>query len=147
MLSKISDKRAYRKAQKRLRKTLSGSDWDRLRKDERLKSALAKTGLLAADRAAGAIAPLYSRLGRPATDPAVLVRSFVLMLHLRYTSVQRWHDALESDALLRYLVGVAEGAVPSVGCHYDFINRLTGDDPHMDELWPAGKNTGEGKTI
>ena len=51
MLSRVGDKRAYRKAQKRLRGTLSGSDWDRLRKDGRLKSALAKMGLLAADRA------------------------------------------------------------------------------------------------
>ena len=145
MLDGVGGNRAHGKAQKRLRRTLSGSDWDRLRKDGRLKSALAKMGLLAADRAAGAIASLYSRLGRRATDPAALLRSFALMLHLGHTSVQRWHDALEADALLRYLVGVAEGEVPSVGCHYDFINRLTGDDPHMDELWPAGKNSREGK--
>ena len=50
--------------------------------------------------------PLYSSTGRPAIDPAVFIRSFVLMQHLGYLSLHKWCDDLASDSLLQYLVGV-----------------------------------------
>ena len=65
------------------------------------------------------------------------------MLHLGLASVQRWVERARSDALVRCLLGTAD--VPAVACHYDFVNRATGDDPHMDELFPARKNSREVK--
>ena len=44
--------------------------------------------------------PLYSSTGRPAIDPAVFIRSFVLMQHLGYLSLHKWCDDLASDSLL-----------------------------------------------
>lgn len=44
---------------------------------------------------------LYSHTGRP----AVLVRSFVLMNHLKYFSIKLWCDELVNDSLLQYLIG------------------------------------------
>lgn len=78
--------------------------------------------------------PLYSSTGRPAIDPAVFIRSFVLMQHLGYLSLHKWCDDLASDSLLQYLVG--SFSPPSVASHYDFIVRLTGVDSHMNELFP-----------
>ena len=136
MLEKVTCKKDYRRAQARMAPALSKSDRERLNRDPRLKAARDKMLFLRVDRAEEALLPLYSPdRGRPAWDPAVLVRSFLLMQHFGHTSVQRWHDALAADVLLRYLVGSEE--VPSVGAHYGFINRLTGDDPH-GELHPEG---------
>ena len=78
--------------------------------------------------------PLYSSTGRPAIDPSVFIRSFVLMQHLGYLSLHKWCDDLASDSLLQYLVG--SFSPPSVASHYDFIVRLTGVDSHMNELFP-----------
>ena len=146
MLSKVSCQKDYRRAQRRVARDFSVSDWDRLNKDPLPGSARDKFAFLRVDRAEEALLPLYSPdRGRPAWDPAVLIRSFLLMLHLGHTSVQRWHDALAADALLRWLVG-SEG-VPSVGAHYDFINRVTGDDPHRDVYYPKGLFTEELKEM
>lgn len=77
--------------------------------------------------------PLYSHTGRPAIDPAILLRSFILMLHLGYTSIHRWCDDLKTDSLLQYLVG--SSSPPSMASHYDFIIRLTRVDPHLSTLY------------
>jgi len=98
--------------------------------------------LLKTDRAGEAVMRLYSATGgRPATDPAVLLRSFVLMLHMGYTSVQKWVGAARADLALQYLIGTTD--VPSVGCHYEFISRLTAHWAHLTDLYPARKNTRE----
>ena len=77
--------------------------------------------------------PLYSHTGRPAIDPTILLRSFILMLHLGYTSIHRWCDDLKADSLLQYLVGTS--SPPSMASHYDFIIRLTRNDPHLSTLY------------
>lgn len=80
--------------------------------------------------------PLYSSFGRPAIDPAILIRSFVLMSALHYTSIHAWCDDLRNDSLLQYLIGSFDP--PNFSSHYDFIIRLTGYDPHFnaDSLLP-----------
>ena len=77
---------------------------------------------------------LYSHTGRPAIDPAVLVRSFVLMNHLKYSSINLWCDDFANDSLLQYLIGSFNP--PNSSSHYDFIIRLTGYDPHLSDLAP-----------
>lgn len=77
--------------------------------------------------------PFYSHTGRPAIDPAVLVRFFILMNHLKYSSIKLWCDDLANDSLLQYLIGSFD---PPNSSHYDFIIRLTGFDPHLSDLAP-----------
>lgn len=77
---------------------------------------------------------LYSHTGRPAIYPAVLVRSFVLMNHLKYSSINLWCDDFANDSLLQYLIGSFNP--PNSSSHYDFIIRLTGYDPHLSDLAP-----------
>lgn len=144
MLLRVATHAEYLAARERLRASLSPSDLRRL-SSGRLASGWVKLGMLDLDPAASLLLSLYSQTaGRPARDPTAYIRSFVLMLHLGFTSVQRWVERARSDALIRCLLGVADD-VPAVSCHYDFINRVTGDDPHMGELFPARKNSREVK--
>jgi hypothetical protein len=70
--------------------------------------------------------------GRPARDPAVLIRSFILMMHLGYLSIHDWCKDLAADSLLQWLVG--SFSPPGPASHYDFINRLTHTHPHLSDL-------------
>ena len=79
------------------------------------------------------LAPLYSHTGRPAIDPFILIRSFILMQHLHYVTIKRWCEDLRNDTLLQYLIGSFDP--PSSSSHYDFIIRLTGRDPHLTDLF------------
>lgn len=98
------------------------------------RPALAKLRKLDISLASNILFPLYSHTGRPAIDPAVLVRSFVLMNHLKYSSIKLWCDDLANDSLLQYLIGSFDP--PNSSSHYDFIIRHTGHDPHLSDLAP-----------
>lgn len=98
------------------------------------RPALSKLRKLDISLASNILFPLYSLTGRPAINPAVLVRSFVLMNHLKYSSIKLWCDDLANDSLLQYLIGSFNP--PNSSSHYDFIIRLTGFDPHLSDLAP-----------
>lgn len=98
------------------------------------RPALAKLRKLDISLASNILFPLYSHTGRPAIDPVVLVRSFVFMNHLKYSSIKLWYDDLANDSLLQYLIGSFDP--PNSSSHYNFIIRLTGYDPHLSDLAP-----------
>jgi hypothetical protein len=66
------------------------------------------------------IAPLYSTTGRPSNLQTEIFRSFILMNTLGYT-LNNWLIKLKNNYVLRVLIG---GVIPSLGSHYDFINRI-----------------------
>lgn len=101
--------------------------------NSKYRPALSKLRKLDISLVSDILFPLYSLKGRPAIDTAVLVRSFVLMNHLKYSSIKLWCDDLANDSLLQYLIG---SFVPLNSSHYDFIIRLTGFDPHLSDLAP-----------
>lgn len=78
------------------------------------------------------------KTGRPAMDPVIIIRSLLLMLSFGCLSVTKWISKVKTDIALQFLMG--SWKIPSVGSHYDLMNRLLGIDPHMDELYPKGKN-------
>ena len=80
------------------------------------RPALSKLRKLDISLASEILFPLYSNTGIPAIDPAVLVRSFVLMNHLKYSSIKLWCDDLVNDSLLQYLIG-------SFNCPQSFITK------------------------
>lgn len=98
------------------------------------KTALHKLKKLDPSLVQNIIVPLYSTTGRPAIDPAILIRSFILMQHLGYVSIHDWCDDLKADSLLQFLIGSFNP--PSMASHYDFIIRLTHVDPHLSDLHP-----------
>jgi hypothetical protein len=66
------------------------------------------------------IAHLYSTTGRPSNLQPEIFRSFILMNSLGYT-LDNWLVKLKNNYVLRVLIG---GVAPSLGSHYDFINRI-----------------------
>ena len=104
-------------------------------------TGLLKLSLLNTDLVESFMRKLYSSTGRPAHSPTVYLRSFTLMLHLGFTSVDTWVDEARASPLLRAMLGIER--VPSVSSHYDFINRLSGEDIHLTDLYPKGMMSGE----
>lgn len=98
------------------------------------RPALSKLRKLDISLASYTLFPLYSHTGRPAVNPTVLVRSFILMNHLKYSSIKLWCDDFANDSLFQYLIGSFDPHNSS--SHYDQIIRLTGYDPHLSDLAP-----------
>ena len=101
------------------------------------RPTLSKLRKLDISLASDILFPLYSHIGRRAINLAVLVRSFVLssfvlMNHLKYSSIKLWCDDFANDSLLQYFIGSFDP--PNSSSHYDFIIRLTGYDPHLSDL-------------
>ena len=133
MLKHISSIWEYRDFLSSQETHLDSSQFKRLN-SSLFRSALHKLRKLDPGLVSDLLCSLYSAHGRPAIDPAVLIRSFVLMQHLKYTSIHSWCEALHSDTLLQYLIG--SFFPPTAASHYDFIIRLTGKDPHLKDLYP-----------
>ena len=70
------------------------------------------------------LAPYYSNTGRPAKNQPEILRSFVLMMDLGFTSIDRWQKYLKNDFILSPLIGCSFDSLPPLGSYYDFINRL-----------------------
>ncbi len=67
--------------------------------------------------------------GRPPYDPVCMLRSLLLMILMRYTSITLWAKALEQQPRLAVLSGFASNCrqrveTPSAGAFYLFIDRL-----------------------
>ena len=91
------------------------------------------------------LAPFYSDTGRPAINQPQILRSLVLMLDRKFTSLTNWVAELQSDDLLAMLIGCSPGHLPPLGSYFDFINRLWLQNPEYEklgrgDLFPAVKN-------
>lgn len=91
------------------------------------------------------LAPFYSDTGRPAITPPQILRSFILMLDRKVTSLTNWVAYLHSDDLLAMLIGCSPDHPPSLGSYFDFIDRLWSRNPAHEklgrkDLFPSNKN-------
>ncbi len=66
----------------------------------------------------------YSCHGPEATDPADLLRSYLLMLEVGQSSITEWVNDLHRCPLYAILSGFEYGNTPGVGTFYDFFRRL-----------------------
>jgi hypothetical protein len=59
-------------------------------------------------------------------DAIIMLRSFLLMLLVGQTSINKWPDDLEASQVLRVLVGIDPSTRerPGIGTHYDYLDRL-----------------------
>ena len=67
--------------------------------------------------------------GRPPYDPVCVLRAFLLMLLLHYTSLPQWADDLRTHPRLAQIAGFTPFQTPAVGTFYPFIDRLE-DGPY-----------------
>ena len=66
----------------------------------------------------------YSKYG-PAPRPAsCMLRSLLLAVICKVTSITQWVDILRTQPLYSVISGFEPDDVPGVGTFYDFINRL-----------------------
>ena len=66
----------------------------------------------------------YSKYG-PAPRPAsCMLRSLLLAIICKVTSITQWVDILRTQPLYAVISGFEPNDVPRVGTFYDFINRL-----------------------
>ena len=91
------------------------------------------------------LAPFYSDTGRPAINQPQILRSFILMLDHKFTSLTKWTIVLKGDDLLAMLIGCSPDCLPPLGSYFDFINRLWLRNPNFEksgrnDLFPANKN-------
>ena len=138
MLPYISTQKDYARFHKEAMPLLSETDRNHLNK-KKFRKALRKMRLLEPERVKLLLLDCYSKTGRPALDPIITLRSFILMLHFGYTSVDNWVHDVRDDKALQYLIG--NWHVPSVASHYDFINRILRVKPNLNELYMKGKNS------
>src|SRR5579875_2686125 len=66
----------------------------------------------------------YATRGIHATDPADILRSYLLMLQVGCISVTKWVDELRRVPLYAIISGFIPGHTPGVGTFYDFFTRL-----------------------
>ena len=91
------------------------------------------------------LAPFYSDTGRPAFNQRQILRSLVLMLDRKFTSLTNWVAELQSNDLLAMLIGCSPGHLPPLGSYFDFIDRLWRRNLEYEklgrwDLFPADKN-------
>lgn len=83
------------------------------------------------DPARSLLRPLYAPgpRGRPPYDPVCVLRAFLLMLLLHYTSLPQWAHDLRTHPRLAQIAGFLPFETPAVGTFYTFIDRLE-DGPY-----------------
>lgn len=88
------------------------------------KNTIAKLTSLNLDPVFEILKPYYSKIGRPAKAQAEILRSLILMIEQKETSITSWCKKLKSDNLLAVLIGCIPENLPPLGSYYDFIDRL-----------------------
>lgn len=112
------------------------------------KSSINKLTALNLDPLKDALAPYYSNTGRPARLQPEIFRSFILMMDQNMTSITKWIDLLAHDSCLATMIGCTTDDIPSLGAHYDFINRLwlrKQERYESKKLYPYNKNHSKSK--
>ena len=91
------------------------------------------------------LTPFYSNTGRPALNQPQIMRSFLLMLDRKFSSLTKWTTELAGDDLLAILIGCLPDSQPPPSSYFDFINRLWLRNPGFEksgrkDLFPASKD-------
>lgn len=72
----------------------------------------------------------YSVFGPEPRLPSCMLRSYLLALKLKVTSITVWCRMLKETPLYAILSGFPFGDTPGVGTFYDFFSRIWKDDPN-----------------
>ena len=79
----------------------------------------------------------YSVFGPEPRLPSCMLRSYLLALKLKITSITVWCRMLKETPLYAILSGFSFGDTPGVGTFYDLFSRIWQGD--MDNLSPKGR--------
>ena len=93
----------------------------------------------------------YSKFGPLPRDPASMLRSYLLSIKLKITSVTDWVSKLKECPLYAIISGFSPDDVPGIGTFYDFFWHMWNSDQkhlstqlrHKKKKTPKGKKHGE----
>lgn len=68
--------------------------------------------------------PLFSITGKPSNQQPEIFRSFILMSHFKFASIDEWVFYATATPIICALVGVCSSDFPGASTHRDFFNRL-----------------------
>ena len=88
------------------------------------ESAILKMYYLNLDLVQVDFAPIFSFTGRPSNFQPEIFRSFVLTLHFKFASYEKWVAFASATPIICVLVGVSSDHFPAPSTHRDFISRL-----------------------
>lgn len=74
------------------------------------------------------LADRYSKFGPTPRLPSCMLRSYLLSIKFKITSITRWVALLKENPLFAILSGFSFGDTPGVGTFYDFFSRLWDSD-------------------
>ena len=74
------------------------------------------------------LADRYSKLGPHPRLPSCMLRSYLLSIKFKITSITRWVALLKENPLYAILSGFSFGDTPGIGTFYDFFDRLWDSD-------------------
>ena len=74
------------------------------------------------------LAHTYSKYGPAPRTPSCMLRSYLLSLKLKFTSITAGVSELKANPLYAILSGFTPGDVPGVGTFYDFLGRIWNSD-------------------
>lgn len=83
------------------------------------------------------LADRYSNFGPIPRLPSCMLRSYLLSLKFKITSITRWVALLRENPLFAILSGFTFGDTPGIGTFYDFASRLWDSD--SDHLSPKDR--------
>lgn len=87
--------------------------------------------------------PLYSKRGRPARNPADLLRSLIVMALCSYGSIDEWVGVMRSFPFYAVISGFSPEDVPGVGTFFEFIDRLSETKDKPKRLLPPKRSAKE----
>lgn len=108
---------------------------------DHFESAVLKMYCLNLDSIYDDFLPLFSLTGRSSNQQPEIFRSFILMSHFKYSSLEDWLSYAKSSGMVCILVGVSPEAFPGESTHRDFITRLwqADDSDHTRRFYKKPK--------
>lgn len=70
----------------------------------------------------------YSKFGPSPRDPASMLRSYLLSIKLKITSITDWVSRLKECPLYAIISGFSPDDVPGIGTFYDFFRHIWDSD-------------------
>lgn len=93
----------------------------------------------------------YSKFGPAPRDPVSMLRSYLLSIKLKITSITDWVSRLKECPLYAIISGFSPDDVPGIGTFYDFFRHIWNSEQkhlsvqlrHKKKKTPKGKKHGE----
>ena len=85
----------------------------------------------------------YSKFGPAPRNPSFMLRSYLLSIKLKVTSITVWVSMLKECPLYAILSGFPVNDTPGIGTFYDFFDRLWLSDSNKRKIFETKSQKGQ----